>query len=89
MIEKKKKNASERYHRNRRENAAKREAEHGIKLVSLAHAQRSEYFHLPSFDAASLPVASPGWSGSTSKSTVDADFLEQWKDLEKLLREGV
>lgn len=79
LTTKKKKDASERYHQNGRENDAKRETENDIKLVSLAHAQRSEYFHLPSFDAASLPVASAGWSGITSKSTEDADFQEQWR----------
>lgn len=85
---KKKKNATQRYRQKRRETSAKRESEHGIKPVSLAHAQSSQCFQLPSFDAASLPVASTGWSGSTSKDAAAADAQEHWKDLNKLLREG-
>lgn len=85
---KKNKRGTERFRTKRREEAAKREANHGIKEVALRHAQNAEGLLLSSFDARSLPAASTGWSGSTSKHASTADFQEHWEDLEKLLKDG-
>lgn len=76
-----------RYREKRRAQAAGHDSSREVKPTSASHAQNASPLFLSSFDAASFPVASTGWSGSASKKATLAGSQEHWQDREKLLND--